>query len=281
MPIAPDEVDPTGFMRNGMLRVIILVMAAAAMACAESTLHIGFGAGTPCATGCGQDPNTEGLSDTVDIYFNNQSSTSLVNSVLMILGVPNADAPGLFSNDSIVSAQSFNPYAGSASGGSPLLWNYQGYQGSFTSSYKGSVYSFLGLPKVNNSESFTNWGNTYVEWNTQLGIDPVVPASSFGIYVFSLFTGNGSSPLQSGGLLNVIFSNSRTLPIGTYIVAYGENAAKKPFGTPFTEAGLQGATPEPLSLLLFGTFVIGLVLYQWYQLRARVRARDRARSSRF
>src|SRR5215472_9300651 len=61
-----------------------------------STLHIGAGAGTVCATGCGGHPNLIGTGSGVDIYQNSSGAPNLSQPLLLILGVPNhAPSPSI------------------------------------------------------------------------------------------------------------------------------------------------------------------------------------------
>lgn len=222
-----------------------------------ATLHIGAGAGTPCATGCGADPNLIGSGNTVDIYQQaNGSPDTLVQPVMLILVVPN-DTTDKTSQFTPTSVTFTNPYPGgtstagsaaAASGQFGLTPSSGAFFGSMTS---GDVYAFLGLgSKVDNSN---NWSNLT---GADLSKDGVT-ATSYGIYVFAL----SGAQLGPNGLVNITF-NSGALPLGTFVIAFGENANGVPYATPFTQAGLTDAgpptVPEPGSIALFGTGLLAL-----------------------
>src|SRR5438132_13148223 len=146
-------------MRIVSRKLISLVLAVAAIslfapvfAKADSTLHIGPGAGTPCATGCAGEPNLIGSGDIIDIFQTSGGANATVNQPqLLILGIPN-DTTNLFASDPITGVTYTNPYPGgtSTAGSSPSIT----FEGAMTSGQE--VYSFLGL-SGNASNSFTNW----------------------------------------------------------------------------------------------------------------------------
>ena len=242
-----------------------------------ATLHIGFGAGTPCAVGCGGDPNVSGTTTASSTFDISQTSDGhpVVNPVLLIIGVPNQTDPALFNQNSMIALTSINPYP-SGTGVGSNTWTYgttdfglgsdvgfgsaSGYRGEFTASFHGDVYSFLGLEGGNNSNNWTNW---YGADLANTGID----ASGFGLYVFNLHADLGPK-----GLLNIGFDSDSTVPVGSYLIAYATGSV---LSTPFTEAGLyntpgagsEGIIPEPGTLLLLGSGLAGLGA--WIQRRSR------------
>ena len=232
-----------------LLPVVTLVVGFAPAAFADATLHIGTGAGTPCATGCGGDPNT--ITPTVlSIYQTSSGAPDLLDPLLLILGSPNTT--GLAAAPVIASITEYDPYPGPSVGtatwslgGTPVYgWDGDGFAGNWTPSDP-HVYEFLNLPPppANASNNATNW----------FGVAP--PGTTFyGIYVYVIH-----ATLGNNGLLDVHWDGSG-LPEGTIAIAYGCDRlssrtndcpnAGAAYHTPFTEAGRVGRVPEPTMLTL-------------------------------
>lgn len=244
-----------------------------------ATLHIGTGYGTPCATGCGGDPNSI-TGNRISIYDNGNGQPVLLNPVLLIMGVPDTlPVPDIAPPGSGGSVTYYPLGGGSSSGtatlggtnyflnGAPTLttgWDtttgLAKRNGGVWNSSAFNVYTFLNLvmpsgnPNAQTSESYTNWTGA-------------TGLTSWRIFVYELTSGTPLTPdtLAGGGLIDITFSSP--LALGTFFVAYGCNQLKNgatdangnpcelsggdPFTTPFTEAGL--VVPEPTSLLLLGS----------------------------
>jgi len=204
-------------------------------ALAQSTLHIGPGSGTSCATGCAGDPNLLDGALNVDIYQTSAGALTLSQPVLMIFGVPSENAH-FFPPAPITGVTATNPYPGGttttgtsnfAAGGTYGLINpiSPGFFGTMMPGQE--VYSFLGLCCANKSNNFVNWSAADEEY---VDLTP----TSFDIHVFAL-----NANLGPDGLINI--SLVTNVPKGTFIVAYGEDGNGKSFAVPFTEAGLKAS----------------------------------------
>src|SRR5216683_4428234 len=176
-------------MRRFSLRVfsIALLCFAVSTAWSQSTLHIGPGFGTKCATGCAGDPNLIPGARNVDIYQTSTGAPTLSQPVLFILGVP-SEFGSLLPIMPITGVKAMNPYPGGtattgtatfAAGGTYGLINpvSDGFFGTMTPGQE--VYSFLGLGGANNSNSFTNWAAEDQEY-----VDLTV--TGFDIHVYAI-----------------------------------------------------------------------------------------------
>ena len=212
--------------------LLLLCFAGLSTAVGQSSLHIGPGAGTACATGCAGDPNLLSGALNVDIYQTSAGAPTLAQPVLLILGVP-SQYDHFMPAMPITGVTSINPYpggttvsgtAGFAAGGTYGLINpiSDGFFGTMTAGQE--VYSFLGLAGANKSNNFTNWS---AEDNEYVGIT----VTGFNIHVYAI-----NADLGPKGLINV--SLVQKVPKGTYVVAYGE-ANGQFYSVPFTEAGLK------------------------------------------
>lgn len=214
------------------LGILLLCFAGTSAIFGQSTLHIGPGSGSKCATGCSGDPNLLAGARNIDIYQTSSGASTLSQPVLLILGVP-SQYDHLMPAMPIQSVTSTNPYpngtmatgtASFAAGGTYGLINpiSDGFFGTMPAGQE--VYSFLGLAKANNSNSFTNWAAEDSEY-----VDLTV--TGFAIHVYAL-----NADLGPNGLINIALVQN--VPKGTYVVAYG-SANGKFYAVPFTESGLK------------------------------------------
>jgi hypothetical protein len=212
--------------------LLVFLCLGLSTAWAGSTLHVGPGAGTKCATGCAGDPNLLAGAHHVDIYQTSGGAGTLSQPILVIFGVPSMFGK-LFPANPIKQVKAINAYPGGvtttgtsnfAQGGTYGLKDpvSDGFFGTMAAGQE--VYSFLGLAGANNSNSFTNW---LAEDEEYLDLNP----TGFDIHVFAV-----NAELGPEGLINLTLSSM--VPKGTYIVAYSL-ADGKPFAVPFTEAGLK------------------------------------------
>jgi hypothetical protein len=228
------------------LTILILSLAgiiASGPASAGSTLHIGPGYGTACATGGCPLYNNEvnAFGGTLDIYQNSGGAPDLT-SFYLILGAANDTASGTALSGSSVGSGTLYPGASSVSVGSPT------FQGLMTSGQE--AYSVAGFSSPNSSNSFTNWS----AWDAAiLGIT----ATNFGIYTYVIDT----STFGAHDTIDIALSN---IPSGTFAIAFGTDSSGSLYGTPFTEAGLEThrKVPEPATLGLLGLGLLGIVVMQ-------------------
>jgi hypothetical protein len=219
--------------RRVLLGLSLIALVGISDAWAQATLHIGPGAGSPCATGCGGHPNLFVTPERVDIFQNSGGAPTLAQPVLLIVGVPVQFAPD-FPVNPITGVKAINAYpGGTVTPGSAAFAQEgtygliapisDGYFGTMTAGQE--VYSFLGLQEpTNNSNSFENWAGFIMDtlgWTV----------NGFEIHVYEI-----SADLGAKGLIDIKLM--KPMPKLNYFVAYGQSPDGSAYSTPLTEAGL-------------------------------------------
>ena len=233
--------------------LIALVVAVMALpAAADDIVYVD--PATLQINGSGGDPN-QFTNNSVFVFQNQGGATNLNNPWLLILGVPNTSVANPF-GAGISSVTS--------SAGGATSWSYVGFQTSMTGSPNGQdAYSKLGYSGLTASNSFVNWAGADLTING-------ITATSFGLYEYSINAALGAK--------DTVTVNFSSMPIGTFVIAYGETSETTTkctgppsnrvctttttitqYDTPFTNAGLRTRTPEPASMLLLGAGMLGLL----------------------
>lgn len=219
-------------MKKLVLAAAVLLLACCPTLWAVSTLHIGPGAHSKCATGCAGDPNLLAGAAQVDVYQTSGGATNVGQPLLLIFGVPNNNQT--ITHTLITKAFAINAYPGgtiSAATFAPAGAGTYGLIPPISGAFFGDmtsgeeVYSFLGLTGANNSNNFVNWSAADASI-----VD--INATSYGVYVYAV-----TGTLGAQGLMNMSLWDD--VPKGTIIVAYGQDVNGKVYDTPFTEAGMK------------------------------------------
>ena len=190
--------------------------------------------------------------------------------LLLLLGIPNDSTNGSFFTSNPITSGNGSLSTHDLFGGTWNTTTHPGYAGLMTKTGD-EAYTMAGIgDKANNSNSFQNW--QAADQNALVNGNPLgVTANNFGLYVFEIDPATLNGTTQS---VKISFA-SGSLPLGTFIIAYGQEAGttdKKGkfhpgaiFDTPFTQAGLTtgdqpfvSGVPAPPSAVLLGLGGLGL-----------------------
>lgn len=253
-----------------MVGCLIVLLSFAGAAFADTVpltdpadLHVGTGAGTICATGCGADPNTITATH-FDIYYNPNKSSSqapIGTPFYLVLAIP-VYTGSILTNSISSPAGLFAPYPGPQTGTVPVSG--QTDHGTMSS---GDIYTFLGLgSSITNSFNFVNMQSCDIGTSSGSNACPnsglhgsAAPLFGKTITGYDIVTWNiGTTMFAPQDLLNF----SGTIPIGSYVAAIGVNtAAAEAWAVPFTESGIVtgvSQVPEPASLSLLSLGLVAL-----------------------
>lgn len=229
--------------------VTLMIGMALGSADAWAEIVVGPGFGTSCAQGgCPLFSGSVNAIGTSSLDFYQTSTGPVDTSVLMlILAVPNNPTNALAANP-VSAAQLHVPGTNSAS--TPVT---VGSLSADTVMTRGEVYGTLGLLD-GDIVSFVNLQSADYFLFPATYNAVTNPIDNFSLYQIPLTTETGTV-FTGGDLINIDFSS---LPVGTFALGYATPSLAVT-DTSFAEAGVSGAAvPEPTTLALLGSALIGL-----------------------
>ncbi|MGH9398616.1 MAG: PEP-CTERM sorting domain-containing protein [Terriglobia bacterium] len=259
-------------MRKILLAVLMVMFVGCWSGFAQSNLQFGTGAGTANAIPPGSDPNLIGTAADFSIY--NVSGGQVAGTqILLVFGVPN-NFTNSYTTNPLSTITLYNPYSGTATGGtttgissefatptnaasfgieSATFVTGTGFYGDFPGmTGTTDIGSFLTVG-INPSNNFTNWNG----FDVGLGVPSLSNVQEYGVYAFLISL--PSAGLGKKGLLDITVPGG--LPQGTILSAVSNTEVTNAFTHAGGVDGLeQTVTPEPASLVLFGSGLLGLAL---------------------
>lgn len=237
---------------------------------------------------CGIDPNDIG--DGSSIYVGFAGNHSAVMPLLILVGVPNGDAAPTLTNlpagisieNPGVQVFELNHATTGTSAGE--------FEGTMASGGCKDAYSCSGItPNTGNgggaSESFVNWTTNPFPGGAT---NPDVGVTSFDLYAYAIHIALNSKTNPTNSPIQIGFGNTTA---GSFVVAFScsttvANNGACPNGgigdTPFTNAGFidttntgggggggRGTVPEPSSVALLASIVLGTVVLLKKRMHAR------------
>ena len=187
--------------------------------------------------------STANSNPTFNIAVNGQGSTSSTELLVLI--------PTTNGTTNLQFTATFTP----SGGGAPVTLSASAFSATpFTANFGGSnnaylLSSYLGLTVAN--------GQDY-HFNSINGVQAVPGTTGYTVYLLST-----NLPLSGSGYVSVSFSNFSSgsgFPLGTIFLALGNDGnGQIVYNTPLTQ-GLEETVPEPMSLGLFGTGLLGIAM---------------------